>query len=105
MKNPLKICWIDFDELFPIRVMWEIFALGLVLFGLGWLWSKMWLIYTWLWLIALSIMIFILANISQAIKLFIEWKIIKASIRLALTFWLTLLAAYMWYNLYLSLRF
>ena len=105
MKNPLRISWIDFDELFPIWVSGELFVWGVVFFGLGWLWSKMWLVYTWLWLIALSIILFILANISQVIRFLNEWKVVKAAIRLALIVALTLLAVYMWYNLYLSLTF
>ena len=105
MKNPLKLYWIDFDELFPIWVMWEIFVWGVVLFWIWWLWSIMWFVYTWLWLMALSLLIFILANISQSIRLINEWKVIKAVIRLILIWALVLLAVYMGYNLYLSLTF
>lgn len=105
MKNPLKLFWIDFDELFPVWVIWTIFSCWIVFFWLWGLGSKMWFVYTWLWLIAISIIIFILTNISQAVRLFNEWKVTKASFRLIFTVWLILLAIYLWYNAYLSFMF
>ena len=104
MKN-LKLFWVDFDELFPLPLLWGIFMWWLVFFGLWGLWSKMWFVYFWLWLQAIAVLLFILVNISKSIKLFNEWKIVKALFRLALIIALALLAGYIGYNLYLSLQF
>lgn len=105
MKNPFKIYWVPFEELFPIRIIVKILVWWLVFFWLWGLWSQMLFVYIWLWLIALSILIFILCNISRAIKLFNEWKLDNAVLIIILMVGLTWLTGFIGYNLYLSLTF